>query len=246
MTNSSMKADPTEEITSAALHAEEEALCLEPDKNNAAVDRTSNALETMSVEAGEKTRINAVETKTVTTNALDRMTSNAPVNIGEDMTIEIFQVKREQQEEQKVHVIDLRLPGGRLEKGINPLEAAKLWIKHYYPNLNSQSLSFISDYEMPMPMLDENTLDNLISKKESKNKDDGDAKYLKDMKVRMTGIENEMKVTDMFLRFLNMAKPMVVITQFQWKSFSNLFSPASGMDQEIDDVSILGEYSGTA
>ena len=104
-------------------------------------------------------------------------------------------------------------------------------------------MSFISDYDMPMPMLDENTLDNLISKKESKNKDDGDAKYLKDMKVRMTGIENEMKVTDMFLRFLNMAKPMVIITQFQWKSFSNLFSPASGMDQEIDDVIILGEYS---
>ena len=63
------------------------------------------------------------------------------------------------------------------------------------------------------------------------------------MKIRMTGIENEMKVTDMFLRFLNMAKPMVVITQFQWKSCSNLFSPVSGMDQEIDDVIILGEYS---
>ena len=140
-------------------------------------------------------------------------------------------------------MIDLMLPGGEMKKGIDPLEGAKQFIEKYYPNLDSQSVIFKSDHDMPMPMLDEKTLDELISKKESQNKDDGDVKYLQDMKVRMTGQTNEINVTDMLHRSFREMKPMVFITQFKWESFRKLFTPASGKDQEIDDVIIIGEFS---
>ena len=236
-----MKTDPSEENTSSGSHAEEIANPHEPDTADATVDRTANALEAMSVEAGEKMKMNTVETKTVTTDAPGRMTSNASEKIGEDMTIDVSQVKRN---EQAKHVIDLMLPGGEMKKGVDPLEGAKLWMKQYYPNLDSQSVIIKSDYDdMPIPMLDETTCDNLISKKESQNKDDGVAKYLKAMKNNMRGIRTELEVTDMLPRFLEMTKPVVIITQYQFRRFSKLFCPEKEMEQEIDDVIILGEYA---
>ena len=184
----------------------------------------------------------------IKTNPTEENTSSVPhaEKIADPLELDVADVSVDRTanalEAKSVHVIDLRLPGGQFEKGINPLEGAKLWMKQYYPNLDSQSLSGNTDYDMPMPMLDEKTLDNQISKKESANKN-GDAKYLKDMKIRMRGIEYEIRVTDMCKRFFKNTKPMIIISQFQFRNFSKLFDPESVMEQEIDDVIILGEYS---
>ena len=235
-----MKTDPTEENTSSASHADEIANPHEPDTADNIEDRTANAFEAVTIEAGEKMKMNTVETETLATDAPDRMTSNAPEKIGEDMTIDVSQVKRD---EQAKHVIDLRLPGGEMKKRIDPLEGAKLWIEKYYPNLDSESVIFKSDYDIAMPMLNENACDNLIREKEAQNKDDEDAKHLKAMKNNMRGIRTELEVTDMLPRFLEMTKPVVIITQYQFRRFSKLFCPEKEMEQEIDDVIILGEYA---
>ena len=147
-------------------------------------------------------------------------------------------------EAMSVHVIDLMLPGGQIKKGINPLEGAKLWMDQFYPNLDSRSVILRADYKMPIPMLvftDENLLDNIITELDSKNKDD--AKYLKDMKICMKGQTTEITATDWFVIMLAMTKPKVIISNFKWEFYSMLFSPASGQNQEIDDVIILGEFS---
>ena len=59
----------------------------------------------------------------------------------------------------------------------------------------------------------------------------------------MWRIENELRVTEMFKRFFKNTKPMIIIPQFQFRNFSKLFNPENVMEQEIDDVIILGEYS---
>ena len=141
-----------------------------------------------------------------------------------------------------VHEIDLMLPGGEMKKGIDPLEGAKLWIEKYYPNLDSQSEIFKLDYVLPIPMLNEKACGNLISIKEFQNKDDGDAKYLWNIKTNMRGQTTELEVTKMLQRSFEITKPVVIIPQYQFKRFSHFFCPESGMDQEIDDVIILGEY----
>ena len=147
-------------------------------------------------------------------------------------------------EAMSVHVIDLMLPGGQIKKGINPLEGAKLWMNHFYPNLDSQTIILRADYKMPIPMLDENLLDNIITK----HKDDETAKYLKDLKKIMKGQTTEITTTDWFVILLEMTNPKVIISNFERRWFySMMFSPASGQsqekNQEIDNVIILGEYS---
>ena len=246
MTKAYMKTNPTEENTSAATHAEKIALCLGPDTADAAVDRTTaNALDAKATDACDpqmtkaSMKTNPTEENTYSVPHVEEIADPLEPDVADpslDRTANALEAK-------SVHVIDLRLPGGQFEKGINPLEGAKLWMKQYYPNLDSQCLSVNTDYDMPMPMLDKNTLANQISKKESENKDDGDAKYLKAMKICMTGIEHEITVTDMFKRFFKNTKPMIIISQFQFRNFSKLFDPESVMEQEIDDVIILGEYS---
>ena len=143
-------------------------------------------------------------------------------------------------------MIDLMLPGGEMKIGIDPLEGAKQWIEKYYPNLVFESIILRADLNMPIPMLDENTLDNLISEKESKNKDDGVAKYLKDMKIRIKGQNTEINTIDMLLISLEDTKPqipIVILSNIEWRTYRGLFSPGNGEDQEIDNVMILGEYS---
>ena len=145
-----------------------------------------------------------------------------------------------------VHVIDLMLPGGQIKKGINPLEGAKLWMDQFYPNLDSRSVILRADYKMPIPMLvgtHENLLVKRITELESKNKNDETAIYLNSVETNMRGIENEISVSEMLERLFKNTKPMIIIPQFQFRSFSKLFTPENLMEQEVDDVIILGEYS---
>ena len=211
-----MKASSTVEIISAATHAVKRRHTLEPFITGG-VKNTTNALGVKETDDQEK--MNTFETLTT---------------------------KTEQQKTREAHVIDLKLPGGHLEKGINPLEGAKLWSKQYFPNLDSQTNIFKSDYDMPIPTLDftdEKKLDDVISTKASEK----DASYLKDMKVRMKGIKGEMKVMDMLVRSLRITEPKTIISNFHWSNFCGLFKNFTchpkGSDQEIDHVIILGEYS---
>ena len=66
---------------------------------------------------------------------------------------------------------------------------------------------------------------------------------MKAMKNNMRGIRTELEVTDMLPRFFEMTKPVVIITQYQSRRFFQLFCPENEMDQEIDDVIIISEYS---
>ena len=122
-------------------------------------------------------------TPSIKTNPTEENTSSVPhaEKIADPLELDVADPSADRTanalDAKSVHVIDLRLPGGQFEKGINPLEGAKLWMKQYYPNLDSQSFSFKTDYDMPMPMLDKNTLDKLLSKKESENNDDGAINY---------------------------------------------------------------------